>query len=433
MIPYAAAGPASRSEGPRILVVSEYFPDDLQRSVYGTFQRLRILLEAARTVGGVDLLFFWAGHAVVAEEVERRYADIAAAWKIDGAMWVCGTKRLAGGPVILRRLADLPWVMRGIVGFYGGRPTIHSCGKAQGQVTRLALAELRPNLVVAHRQGAMAALRRAGVPLPPVVIDVDDLDHVGLQRAALQAPDLAVRLSASAWSIMARLAERRSVRLSRTALVCSEVDREKLLALAPGADVRVLPNAVDVLPLAPLPDDPVVVFIGVFRYPPNAEAALWFMQGSWPLIRAAIPAARLLFVGEDGDSLLDSIPPRMGIEVRGFVDSLQEIYANARLVVCPIRRGSGTRIKIIEAAAYGRPVVATTVGAEGLEFSNGREILIRDQPDDFAQACVSLLRDKAASEKLGRAARDVVSAKYSRAGAVALASRIISEAMLTTA
>jgi glycosyltransferase involved in cell wall biosynthesis len=240
---------------------------------------------------------------------------------------------------------------------------------------------------------------------------------------------LRARIVGRAWSAMARMAGRGGLGICRRALVCSEIERRNLLRIAPRADVRVVPNAVGERPRLPLPDDPTLLFVGTLFYPPNVEAMLWFLQQIWPQVRGALPDARLVVVGDGGERLRQSAAAWPGVDVRGFVGSLQECYAAARLVICPIRQGGGTRIKIIEAAAYGRPVVSTTIGAEGLAFADGREILIRDRPDEFAGACVTLLRDRQACERLGQAAREVARAQYGRAGAVALVSRMIGEIM----
>lgn len=428
LAPYALVGPNVRHEGTRILLISEYFPENLTRSVFGTFQRLRVLLDGAAAQAPVDLFFLWAtADPFETDDLSRRYADLASAWGAKGNIWICRAGRPGKHHRILRSIAELPWMLRGAVGFTGGRPTMRSCGKSQGEVLRLALHRLRPSLILAHRQGAVAALRRADVLLPPVVTDMDDLEHVGFNRAAANSTTPVGRLSNRAWSALARYAEVRGLRRSRISLVCSEEDRQRVQALSPTADVRVLPNAVEDRPLTPLPDAPVVLFVGVFRYSPNAEAALWLLKKCWPQVLRAVPGTRLVLVGEDGQRVGAAMPALPGVEITGFLDSMSQAYEAARLVVCPIQRGTGTRIKIIEAAAYGRPVVATTIGAEGLAFADGREIVIRDRPDAFADACVALLRDRPMSERLGRAARELVRERYGRAGAVDRVNRIIAE------
>jgi glycosyltransferase involved in cell wall biosynthesis len=109
-----------------------------------------------------------------------------------------------------------------------------------------------------------------------------------------------------------------------------------------------------------------------------------------------------------------------GVEFTGFVDDLEGLYQRSRVVCAPILAGGGTRIKIIEAAAYGKAVVATRVGAEGLNMRDGVELLLRDDPGSFADACLQLLNDAVLCERLGRAAYATVVRCYDRANIVSL-------------
>jgi len=102
----------------------------------------------------------------------------------------------------------------------------------------------------------------------------------------------------------------------------------------------------------------------------------------------------------------------------GFVDDLDSWYARARVVCCPISHGSGTRVKIIEAAAHARAIVSTSMGAEGLNFRDGREILLRESPSALADACVELLNDPSRADHLGRAARARAAERYERSAVV---------------
>ena len=101
------------------------------------------------------------------------------------------------------------------------------------------------------------------------------------------------------------------------------------------------------------------------------------------------------------------------IEVTGFVDDVRPYMASAAVVVVPLLSGSGTRLKILEAMAMGKAVVATTVGAEGIDYVNGRDIVIADEPENFAEKVVALLADEAKREMLGKSARRLVEQKYS--------------------
>jgi len=138
---------------------------------------------------------------------------------------------------------------------------------------------------------------------------------------------------------------------------------------------------------------PILLFVGIYAYPPNLEAAELLAREIFPRVLAAVPQARLVFVGSYVDKIahLDGLSSH--IELRGFVDDLAAVYREAAIACCPILAGGGTRTKIIEAAAHRVPVVATTLGAEGIEFEDGTAIIIRDDPVSFAAACVELLRD----------------------------------------
>ena len=171
----------------------------------------------------------------------------------------------------------------------------------------------------------------------------------------------------------------------------------------PEARVFAIPNSAAALGELPPPSQPIVVFVGTACYDPNKEAILWLAKQIWPQIRRAVPQARLIVAGEGTADLGIGSEP-LGIEALGFVENLAPIYAAAMVAVCPIRRGSGTRIKIIEAAVNGRPVVSTTVGAEGLAFKPGAEILIVDDAEGFADACIGLLRDPARAAMIAKAA-----------------------------
>jgi glycosyltransferase involved in cell wall biosynthesis len=109
-----------------------------------------------------------------------------------------------------------------------------------------------------------------------------------------------------------------------------------------------------------------------------------------------------------------------GVEFTGFVDDLEALYQRARVICAPILVGGGTRVKIIEAAAFGKAIVATRVGVEGLDMRDGVELLVRDDPDSFAEACLQLLDDAVLCERLGRAAYATVVRYYGRSEIVSL-------------
>jgi glycosyltransferase involved in cell wall biosynthesis len=178
----------------------------------------------------------------------------------------------------------------------------------------------------------------------------------------------------------------------------------------------VVPNGVDVdrFPFLDVdsaePDH--VVFVGTYRYVPNVDAVHWFVRDIWPRIRAARPTARCTLVGMDPPPSVHRLAQVPGINVVGTVPDVQPWLARATVVVVPLRSGSGTRFKILEAFAAGRPVVSTRIGAEGLAVEDGIHLLLADDPASFAEAAIQLLADPERRWSLARAARELVEREY---------------------
>ncbi len=149
-------------------------------------------------------------------------------------------------------------------------------------------------------------------------------------------------------------------------------------------------------------------------YEPNIECVARLVRRIMPLVWQAVPQARLLVAGSGSDALAQADPADARIEYRGFVPDLDALYAQARVVCCPMVNGGGTRVKLIEAAAYGKPMVATSVGAEGLAFRHDEELLLHDDDAALAEACVRLLADDALCMRLGSSARLRMQTLYDR-------------------
>lgn len=282
----------------------------------------------------------------------------------------------------------------------------------------------------------------SGVSGPaPAVLDLDDLEHRKIRgRLAVDSVDAAAdrwrrvpgrtlsRLDATRW---ARLARTASGKMART-VVCSELDARR--AAASGIErVAVVPNAY-ARPALPVGrhtagSPPVVLFHGTLRYPPNADAATWLARSIAPALRTRVPEAQVRMAGLGAPALADLHNPPETTLV-GQVPEITTELARADVVIAPIRFGSGTRVKIIEAFAHRIPVVATTVGAEGLGVEDGRELLLADDAEGLAAACARLLLEPALRARLVEAAyahylatfeRDVVGAKVVAVAEAALA------------
>jgi glycosyltransferase involved in cell wall biosynthesis len=159
-----------------------------------------------------------------------------------------------------------------------------------------------------------------------------------------------------------------------------------------------------------------ILFVGSMGYTPNDDAAHWLLTRVWPrLRRLSRTPVRLMIVGGNPSARLLRLAQRSDVVVTGAVAETARYYGIADLAVIPVRAGSGTRIKLLEAAAHGVPVVSTTLGAQGTTFRHGHELLLADTEERFARACVELLRDCSRASRIARRARIRIALDYDAA------------------
>lgn len=195
----------------------------------------------------------------------------------------------------------------------------------------------------------------------------------------------------------------------------SERERDALLSASPGLRVTVVENGVDTQRIRPLPPpaDPYrLLFVGNLAYAPNADAVIRFCSDVLPRIREHVPDVTLEIVGPDPPGTVLRLARTGRIEVRGRVDDLEPHYRRASISLVPLRAGGGTRMKILEAMAYGRCVVSTPQGCEGLRLTNGRELLVADTPAELASCVLSLIEDDRRRDALATDARAAVERFY---------------------
>ena len=194
-------------------------------------------------------------------------------------------------------------------------------------------------------------------------------------------------------------------------------DARLVRGLAPAARAHVYPNSLPWVEAPHCPEFPRVVFSANFEYHPNIDAVRFLVADIWPALRKLHPELRLRLVGR-GDGFIRSLLPsgsveQTGMEVTGPVEDARAEIAQARSVVAPLRAGSGTRIKILEAWAAARCVVATPLAAEGLDARDGVNIALESDPARFAARVALLLDDSAARERLAMAGRRTFEDNYS--------------------
>jgi glycosyltransferase involved in cell wall biosynthesis len=246
------------------------------------------------------------------------------------------------------------------------------------------------------------------VPAKQSVLDLHNIEsslvasYAGARRGI---PAALFRTEAAALRRM----ERRTIGCFDHVVVVSEKERDRL---PPGArSVLVCPNGREPSAVLPEASEPTVAFVATMGWAPNVDAAVWLARDIWPTVRARVPRARLLLVGTDPAPAVLALAGDT-IEVTGTVEDVRPYLAQARVLVAPLRAGGGTRLKIMEALDVGRPLVATSVGCEGMEDLIGRGVVVADTASALAEAIADLLLDPAHAAALGRAGHDAVAADH---------------------
>jgi glycosyltransferase involved in cell wall biosynthesis len=250
----------------------------------------------------------------------------------------------------------------------------------------------------------------------PIVHDAHNVEHRIVRRAAQHLRfDPRRLLYAREWR---RLLAYERAMYPRSSLIftVSAIDRDDIAQLA-GAHVPVVsvPIPVDVsgtCPIDQLTDAPEVLFLGALDWPPNTDAAAFFLSDIWPHVRQALPEARLSIVGRGGTSLQRQFSQVAGVHFTGRVPDIEPWIRRSRVMVVPIRSGSGLRVKILDAMARGLPVVATSIGYEGIDATPGTHLLAAEDAGSFAEATVRVLRDLGLAQGLAGAARQLALDRY---------------------
>jgi glycosyltransferase involved in cell wall biosynthesis len=181
-------------------------------------------------------------------------------------------------------------------------------------------------------------------------------------------------------------------------IAVSENDRRQMLTMNPTCTITVVPTGVDTQKFAVAPPasatPPRIVFVGSMDWEPNIDAVRYFIQEIFPIVRHEVPSASFQIVGRNPPAHIKQLASS-SVAVTGTVPSINEYLRDAAVVVVPLRIGGGTRLKIFEAMAMGKAVVSTSIGAEGLDVKNGRDLVLADDATSFAHAINLLLRDAA--------------------------------------
>lgn len=262
---------------------------------------------------------------------------------------------------------------------------------------------------------------RRFAPQAPVLFHIMDLHFLRLEREA------ALDGSAAAHEAAARMKARELALIRRAdcTITHSTFERDLLAREAPEAPVIVWPFMFEFAGtdkgFAKRRD---FVFLGGYRHLPNVDAAQFFAREVLPLICAQEPDTRFIIAGSNPGPEVQALAGEH-VVVTGMIDDLRDVFDAARVFVCPLRFGAGTKGKISTAMSYGLPVVSTTCGAEGMDLEEGREVLVADDPASLAAACLRVYRDARLWKRMSEAGQRLVREKHSPA----MGRRVLAEAI----
>ncbi len=348
-----------------------------------------------------------------------------------------GTERQAdrdGMREVCNRLETIPRsdAVKGTVKFYADAarylvdPTPYSVAKYRSAPFQERLAHLlrteRFDLVVCDFLVPIVNCPDR-LPCPGILFTHNVESEIWRRHTETATNPLMRRLLAQQWRRMLRF-ERDALRRFELVLAVSEADSNTFERLYPGAarQVQVVQTGVDTDYFRPqthsgdspnrVSSTPHLVFTGSMDWLPNEDGMLYFVEDVLPLIRARVPNVTVSIIGRAPTPAVQRLANRAGIEVTGRVDDVRPHVAAGSVYVVPLRIGGGTRLKIFEAMSMGKAVVSTTIGAEGLPVTNGRDIVIADDPKSFADAVVTLTAEPDVRRDIERAARQLVVDRY---------------------
>jgi glycosyltransferase involved in cell wall biosynthesis len=258
---------------------------------------------------------------------------------------------------------------------------------------------------------------------PAIVVDWHNIESELMYRYAETAGNRAKTLAARRTAKLIERAEDRLLEVCATHTVSSERELQKLLARCPGANIQVIPNGVDtgyfsaekimetVRQARENHSKPAVLFVGSMDYHANIDAVTWFAKTAWPEIARMHPDLQFKIVGRNPAREVRALASDR-ICVTGTVDDVRPFYANAIATVVPLRSGSGTRVKILEAMAAGVPVISTRLGAEGIDAEDGVHQLLADSCKEIAAALNRVASSIEMRNRLSQAGRALVCRIY---------------------
>lgn len=309
-----------------------------------------------------------------------------------------------------------PGTLKSFLGFFSNRPRscVDTFDPSVKRAVREAVLEIQPDAVVASTLGVAEYVPHDfGVPC---VLDQHNCEYAVLKRGSESRRSALSRFRyALGWKKFAQW-EAAVCRSFDAVIMVSERDREQMLIAAPDLkNVQVIANGVDTeyhTPIHRAPNMNTILYNGALTYNPNLEAVRYFGEEIYPHLREKLPNVKLLVTGRTAGVDLRGIDEAHGIVLTGYVEDMRDVLNKSGACIVPLMQGGGSRLKILEAMAAGVPVVSTSMGAEGIECTDGRDILLADTSEGFAGVIERVLTDSELADRLALAARQLVVERY---------------------
>jgi glycosyltransferase involved in cell wall biosynthesis len=337
--------------------------------------------------------------------------------KVDLAPLRALCSRVECVPMQLKRLSASTDYFSRLKSMFDRRPyaTLRFISPEMRALIEKSLRDEKPDAIICDTVYSAANLPETKIPL---IVNSPDVEHLILKRYISFEANPIKRLYVSMEMQKVKRWETQVCRRAKICMACSEHDREVLAGLAPNTSAVFLPNVVDTESYVPNFEShgSALLFQGGMDWFPNPDAVDFFSTQILPLIHKSVPEAVFVAAGRNpSPEMVTRYSNMPGVNLTGTVPDMRPYLEDAALCVVPLRIGSGTRLKILESAAAGKAIVSTRLGAEGLDFADGEEIVLADSPQDFSAAVVDLLQNVSKRRTLAIAARKRVVERYSYA------------------
>lgn len=247
-----------------------------------------------------------------------------------------------------------------------------------------------------------------------IVLDEHNIDYIRL-KAELDKSNLLKRFLGYLILRNFKNEEIRALKKVDHIFACSEVDKNYFTKYVPKDKVTVVPNGVDCDYFKPtnITKENNILFMGLLSYAPNEDSLKYYFGKIHNSVKKQVKDVKIFIIGKDPPKWLEKLSKKdNNIVITGFVEDVRDYIKNARVCICPLRYGSGTRLKILEYMASGKPVVSTSIGAEGIKVINKKNIFLADTPKEFSKGIINLLKDYKLSRKIGYEGRKFVENNY---------------------